>query len=118
MMANQNEVPQAQSAGVDALASFVSNSRSHLETLAPSDLVLLRLADGLLVRLQWALERKGSLSTAMLSPADVLAVNELADVVPVDRAVFAELGADLSRTLSGRKSPRQSMTSGAAAYPR
>jgi hypothetical protein len=117
-MTIQHEVPQAQSAGVDALASFVSSSRSHIETLGPGELVLLRLADGLLGRLQWALEKKGSLSAAMLSPADLLAVDELAEVVPEDRAIFAELGGELSRTLSGRKSPRQSMTDSAAVYPR
>jgi hypothetical protein len=54
----------------------------------------------------------------MLSPADLLAVDELAEVVPEDRAIFAELGGELSRTLSGRKSPRQSMTDSAAVYPR
>jgi hypothetical protein len=54
----------------------------------------------------------------MRSPADVLAVNELADVVPNDRAVFAELGAELSATLNKRYSPAQSMAGCLAAYPR
>lgn len=117
-MTIRNELPHVQPASVDALELYVSDGRSRIDELRPHDLVRLRSAEGLLVRLQWALERKASLSAAMLSPTDVVGLNDLAKVAPADREVFAALGAELAGILTMRKSSTRSTLEGVAAYPR
>jgi hypothetical protein len=98
-----NELSHAPPAGVGALQHYVSETRSRIDELEPSDLLLLRSAESLLWRLEWALEGGDSLSGAMLSPADVWALRDLAKAAPSYRERFADLGADLAAVLGMRK---------------
>jgi hypothetical protein len=100
----QNELPQAPPAGVEALHRYVSESRSRVDELAPGGLLLLRSAESLLWRLEWALESGSALSAAMFSAADVWALDDLAKAAPAYGEQFAVLGADLAGVLRMRRS--------------
>lgn len=95
----QNELPRVPRHGVGALRQYVRERRSRVEELAPGSLLLLRSAESLLWRLEWALETGTSLSAAMFSAADIWALADLAKEAPAHREHFAALGADLAAVL-------------------
>lgn len=83
--------PKVPTAGFEALGAYIERMTPHVQTLQHKDLLLLRSAVALRVRLEFFLDSDDDMSAGLLSPLDVSVIEELAAANPELAGALTEL---------------------------